>query len=85
MNASNGGEQGNTYEFNCYFHEIEWFTDGQKHEKARKFNYFVKKNTVLSWLIFFFFFQLPAGTRYFSRQRELGSRWPLFNSLKYII
>lgn len=55
MNASNGGEQGNTYEFNCYFHEIEWFTDGQKHEKARKFNYFVKKNTVLSWLIFFFF------------------------------
>lgn len=32
----------------------EWFTDSQKHEKARKFNYFVKKNTVLSWLIFFF-------------------------------
>lgn len=26
----------------------EWFTDSQKHEKPRKFNYFVKKSTVLS-------------------------------------
>lgn len=37
-----------------YMRWIEWLIDSQKHEKARKFNYFVKKSTVLSRPIFLF-------------------------------